>query len=262
MPDPDLPKASVADEDSSAMLIGTDQEWPRRKWTCPGDSTIAAYVDGVLGKLGRRWIELHLSSCRRCRLLLADVVKAQEETDLRLPPVVLMQKAVRLAERRPAPWRWVWVPAIASAAIALFAIAAMVLYRPEQLTLLPPRAPSAPLIAKAGPSLAARAAIPEIVRKPRTAELTASILSPTPDSIVATKKLHFSWKPLPHARDYAVRVVTRDGDLVWGGQTERSSLQLPPDVQFPEGSYFVWISATLDDGRIAKSPPVRFLVKR
>jgi hypothetical protein len=235
---------------------------PRRKWICPGDPTIAAYVDGMLGKLGTRWIEFHLSSCRRCRLLLADVVKVQREADISLPPVELMQRAISLAKRRPAPRRWVWVPATATAAIVLFAMATMVLQRPKELTLLSPRAPSAPLIAKSETAVAPRATIPEIVRKPRTAELTPSMLWPLPGSVVATNQLHFSWKPLSHARDYAVRVVTSDGDLVWEGQTERSSLQFPPDVRLAEGSYFVWITANLADGRTAKSPPVRFLVKR
>jgi hypothetical protein len=262
MPDTNSPKVHLAEEDFLAMLIGTDQELPRRKWTCPGDPTIAAYVDGMLGKLGTRWIEFHLSSCQRCRLLLGDVVKAQREADIPLPPVELMQRAVSLAKRRPAPRRWVWVPATATATIVLFAMATIVLHRPEQLKLLPPRAPSAPLIAKSEPAVAPRATIPEIIRKPRTAELMPSILSPTPGSVVAPKHLHFSWKPISHARDYAVRIVTSDGDLVWEGQTERSSLQFPPDVPLAEGSYFVWITATLADGRTVKSPPVRFLVKR
>lgn len=262
MPDTNSSRVSVADEDFAAMLIGTDQELPRRKWSCPGVPTIAAYVDGMLGKLGTRWIEFHLSSCQRCRLLLADVVKAQREADLPLPPVELMQRAISLAERRPTPWRWVWVPATATTAIVLFAIATIALHKPEQLTLLTPRAPSPPLIAKSEPAVAPRATIPEIVRKPRTTELTPRMLSPTPGSVVATKQLHFSWKALSDARDYAVRVVTSDGDLVWEGQTERSSLQFPPDVPLVEGPYFVWITAHLPDGRTAKSPPVRFIVKR
>jgi hypothetical protein len=262
MPDTNSPKVPIADEDFSAMLIGTDQELPRRKWTCPGDPTIAAYLDGMLGKLGTRWVGFHLSSCQRCRLLLADVIKAQRESDIPLPPVELMQRAISLAERRPTPRKWILVPATATAAVVLFVMATIVLQRPEQLTPLSPRAPSAPLIAKSEPAVAPRATIPEIVRKPRTAELTPTMLTPTPGSVVATKQLHFSWKPLSHARDYAVRVVTSDGDLVWEGQTERSSVQFPPDVPLAKGSYFAWITASLADGRTAKSPPVRFLVKR
>lgn len=262
MPDTNSPKVPSADEDFLGMPIGTDQELPSRKWTCPRDPTIAAYVDGMLGKLETRWIAFHLSGCQRCRLLLADIVKAQREAGIPLPPGELMQRAISLAERRPAPRRWIWVPATATAVIVLFAIAIIVLRRPEQLTLLSPRAPSAPLVANSEPTVAPRATIPEIVRKPRTAEPTPNIISPTPGSVVVPKQLHFSWKPLSHARDYAVRVVKSDGDLVWEGQTERSSLQFPPDVALAEGSYFFSITANLADGRTAKSPPVRFLTKR
>ena len=263
MPDTNSPKVPIADEDFSAMLMGTEQELPKRKWTCPGDATIAAYVDGVLGKLGTRWTEFHLSSCPRCRLLLAGVVKTQREAHSPLPPVELMQRAISLAQRRPAaPRRWIWVAATTTAATVLFAASTIVLHRPEQLTLLLPRAPSPPLIAKSEPPVAARARVPEILRKPRTGEVIPSILSPMPDSVVATGQLHFSWKPLSQVRDYAVRVVTADGDLVWEGQTEKSSLQFPPDVRLAAGSYFVWITANLADGRSAKSSPVRFLVKR
>jgi len=67
---------------------------------------------------------------------------------------------------------------------------------------------------------------------------------------------------ISHARSYEIRIVASDGDLVWEGQTETSSLRLPPGVALKDGSYFVWITAYLQDGRSAKSSPVPFLIKR
>ena len=244
------------------MLIGADHGLPRRKWTCPSDPTIAAYVDGVLGRFGTRWIEFHLSSCQRCRLLVAEVVKAERQTELSQPPVALVQRAIGMAEVRPAPRRWVWVPAAATAATVLFVIAVVTFsfHRPEQLAIRVPAAPSAPLIAKSEPVIMP-GAVPDIVRKKRTAELSPTMISPRPDSVVG-QRLQFRWNPLSHARDYEVRVASSDGDLVWAGQTEKSTLQLPSHIALRNGWYFAWVTADLADGGTAKSPPVRFLIKR
>jgi hypothetical protein len=67
---------------------------------------------------------------------------------------------------------------------------------------------------------------------------------------------------MPQSRKYEVRVVRSDGDLVWEGQTDKSAVQVPAEVTVKEGSYFVWITAFLEDGHTAKSAPVHFLVKQ
>jgi len=126
---------------------------------------------------------------------------------------------------------------------------------------LPP-SPSPPLIAKSEPAVAPRIPVREIVRKNTSEEPLPSIVLPRPDSVVTRERLKFAWKPIPHSRYYEVRVVTTDGDLVWEGQTEKSDLQPPSDVALQNGSYFVWITAYLADGRVAKSSPVKFVVKR
>src|SRR5215469_1289092 len=164
MPDTNSPKAPIADEDLSAMLIGTDQELPRRKWTCPGDHTIAAYVDGVLGTWKRRWVEFHLAGCQQCRLVVADIVKTQREADLPLPPVELRRRAIGLTERKSAHRPRLWVPVGAIVAIVLVATLTVVVRRPEQRTVLPAPRPSLPLTAKSEPPAVPKATVPEIVR--------------------------------------------------------------------------------------------------
>jgi hypothetical protein len=74
--------------------------------------------------------------------------------------------------------------------------------------------------------------------------------------------VEFRWKPVSGSRYYGVRVVRSDGDVVWEGQTEKSTWRLPSDVALKEDSYFVWVTANLADGGIAKSAPLKFLVKR
>ena len=264
MPDTDFPKVSSVEEDLPIMVHPREPEQTQRnrKWACLGDHTIAAYVDGVLTKYRRAWIEFHLSGCQRCRLVVADVVKAQRESDQPPPPAQFIQKAAGLVGGRTTPRRWIWAPVGALAGIALLAVFTIVLRKPQHLVVMSPPAPAAPMVAKSEPTPAVRTPVQDVVRRPRTPELLPTILSPQANSVMNSVRLQFSWRPIPHSRNYEVRVVKSDGDLVWEGQTDQSALELPSQVTVKEGSYFVLVTAYLEDGRIAKSAPLRFLVKR
>lgn len=264
MPDTNSPKVSSVEEALPIMVYQREPEQTllNRKWSCLGDHTITAYVDGVLTKYRRAWIEFHLSRCQRCRLVVADVVKAQRESDQPSPPAQCIQKAIGLVGRGATPRQWIWVPVGALAGMALLAVLTMVLRKPERLVVTSPPAPVAPVVAKAEPTPAVRTPVQDVVRRPRTPELLPTILSPPPNSVMTSVRLQFSWRPIPHSRNYVVRVVKSDGDLVWEGQTDKSALELPSEVAVKEGSYFVLVTAYLEDGRIAKSAPLRFLVNR
>jgi len=263
MPDTNSAKVTRVEENLPIMFFERepDQTLLSRKLSCPGDHTIAAYADRALSKYRRAWVEFHLSRCERCRLVIADVVKAERESDQSLPPQVI-QKAMGLAGRRIAPRRWVWAPVGALAAIALLAIVTVVLRKPQQLVVVPPPAPAASLVAKSEPPPVLHRLVKDVVRKRTNPELLPTILSPQTDSVMHRDRLQFRWKSIPHSRNYEVRVVRTDGDLVWESQADKSAAQLPTDVSLEDGSYFVWITAYLEDGRIAKSAPVRFSVKR
>ena len=88
--------------------------------------------------------------------------------------------------------------------------------------------------------------------------LTRGIVSPQPGSIVPRERLKFEWKAVPNSRYYQVHVATSEGDPVWEGQSEGSTLRPPYDIAFNNGPYFVWITAYLEDGREAKSAPIKF----
>jgi hypothetical protein len=263
MPDTNPPKVTMADEDlRSKLKAGNDESLPARKWSCPEDDMLAAYADGTLREMRQKWVEFHLSGCARCRLLVAEAVKAQRELDLPSPPTDLRWKAIGFAAPRAARQRWVWVPAGALAAVAVLVVTAPILRKPQSLILQSPPSPSAPVIAKSEPVAAPGPAGHEIVRKPTPSEPLPSIVLPRPDSVVTRRGLKFGWRSIAQSRYYEVRVVNSDGDLVWEGQTDKSDLQLPADTVVQDGSYFVWITAYLADGRIAKSAPVKFLLKQ
>ena len=255
---------NMTDEELPEMLFGNrrNHTLPSRGWVCPGDLRIAAYADGVLGKRKTELLELHLASCPRCRLIVADVVRAQRQLDTPQPPLELMRRAVGTVRQDSQSWRWIWVSVGALASIALVATLAVLSREPKQIIVISPPAPSAPYVAKSEPVEAPKASERDLVRKPQTTDTVPTILFPPPDSVVRGDLLKFRWRPISGSRYYGVRVVKSDGDVVWEDQTEKSTSHPPSDIALTEGSYFVWVTANLADGRIAKSPPVRFLVKR
>jgi hypothetical protein len=255
------PKNLQTGDDS---LIERDlHQGKRRTWSCPGDHTVAAYADGVLGKYRRSWIEFHLSRCERCRMVVADTLKARREFDPPFTPAHLLQKARALAVRRPVHRLRLWAPAGALAGIALLvAITTVARHNPEPTIARPAVAPDAPKVARSEPPPTRPEAVPDVVRNRQIPANVLTLFSPQSGGVISSDRLQFRWKSIPRARTYEVRIVKLDGDLVWQNETHESALQVPSEVALQEGAYFVWITASLDSGQLVKSAPVRFLVKR
>lgn len=259
MPDNHSPEI-IGNENFPVMAFeSTDNpgKWP---WTCPSDQTIAAYVDGALRQNKKGRVEVHLAKCERCRLIVADVVKLQREIEVPVPPFEVATRQIVFASTVTRS-RWIWAPAAAMALmIAIAAIFGMLRLQQKLLVVSPP-SPSAPMIAKAEPPGLGHAPVQDITRTPPSRNIRPVILSPLQDSSVRHDELEFRWKPLSRSRYYGISVVTADGDLLWEGQTQVSVLRLPSEIKLKRGSYFVWITAYLPDGQVAKSSPVRFVVE-
>ena len=262
MPDPNSLKLTMGEDDFPAMRSASSKNPPTRGWTCPDDLTIAAYVDNTLSQTRKARVEIHLSKCERCRVVVTDVVKLQRELDLTPPPSELARIPVQLGRAVSARSPWIWAPVAAAALIVLITVTIGLLREPQKLQVMAPLPPSAPMIAKAEPRPSHNAPVSEILRKPQLPEIQPVLLFPRQDSIVVGEHLEFNWKLVSHSSYYEISVVTSDGDLLWEGQTEKLVLHLPSEVVLKRGSYFVWVTAYLPDGRVAKSSPVRFLVKR
>jgi len=261
MPDPNSPNLTMGEDDFPAMRSESSEDPPTRGLTCPDDLTIAAYVDNALSETRKARVELHLSKCERCRVIVTDVVKLQREIELPVPPFEFARIPVQPAPPVSAGFRWIWAPAAAVALMVLITVTIGLLREPQKLLVMAPPPPSAPMIAKAEPLTSLNRPTPEILRKRQLSEALPVILLPRRDGAVVRGHLEFSWTPVSRSRYYEIRVVTSDGDLLWEGQTEKSVLHLPSEVVLKRGSYFVWVTAYLADGRVAKSSPVRFVVK-
>ena len=256
---PDVTRMTMAQENSAAKRRPADEDrgLPHRGWKCPSDERIASYLDAAVDSHSRSRLESHLADCEYCRTLVAELAKVQRDPEMPSLPPGLIQRAVALVPPKSARMHWLWGPAAAMAGMAFLVIAAVVLRSPERLIIRSPSAPG-PAIAKSEPAPTRSAPAHEVVRKPSSADLLPSVLSPRQGSIVERERLEFQWKTVPHSRYYEIHVVTSEGDLAWEGGSEESVLQPPADVTLTDGSYFVWITAYLENGREAKSVPVRF----
>jgi hypothetical protein len=261
MPNTSSPKLTLGEDNFPKMRSESSENPPTRRWICPDDQTIAAYVDDALSQTRKARVKLHLSKCERCRLIVADVVKLQREVELSIPPSEIARKTAQFAPTVSAPFRWIWAPAAAVALIFLITVTINLLREPQKLLVASPPPPSAPMIAKAEPLTSRNIPQHEILRKPQLSEALPVILSPRRDSAVVREHLEFNWTPVSRSRYYKISIVTSDGDLLWESQTEKSVFHLPSSVLLKRGAYFVWITAYLADGQVAKSSPVRFVVK-
>jgi anti-sigma factor RsiW len=94
MPGTNSRNLSMSEENFPAMRSASNQVPLARRWTCPNDHTIAAYVDNALPKNRKARAESHLSRCERCRLIVADLVTLQREVELPVPPVEVTPRIV------------------------------------------------------------------------------------------------------------------------------------------------------------------------
>ena len=261
MSDARPPKVTMADRElTSKYSHGSNGRGiASRKWKCPQDGEIAAYLDGVADGPAKKRMESHLADCEYCRSLVVDVVRLERFDAPALPPG-LTQRAIALVAPKSGRSHWFLWPAAAVAGTAFVGIATLMLRSPQQLIVPSPSAPAAPVIAKSEPAPAVRRRDPDIVRKLAPSGLLPILISPKQDNLVAREQLEFKWKPVPQSRYYEIHVVNSEGDLVWEGPSDQVVLKLPGDLTLRDGPYFVWISAYLYDGRVQKSAPVRFLV--
>lgn len=234
---------------------------PTRRWFCPGAQAIASYVDGVLPGARRSRVQSHLADCAYCRTLVADVVRIGRGTDLPGAPASLAQRATAFVtdgHRRP---RRIWITSAAlGAAVVCTFIAVTFLRNPQPLAPPSRLAPAAPPIPETRALPPVNRPEPDRVRNQTSSQPSPSVLAPKAGSSVTLWPVRIEWMPVPKAVYYQIRIVTSEGDPVWEGQSNGTSLDLPKDAPLKNGKYFVLLSALMEDGHIRKSNPVNFQI--
>ncbi len=243
----------TSDDSMSKRETGRWRSWGLK---CPGDDVLAGYLDGALDDAARTRIESHLADCAPCRSLIGDVAMMQRSDNVSLP-LGLKQRAFASAAPSRNRTRWILIPA-AVAGITCALVATILLRGPKVEMGSISTSPLAPLIAKSETPSSSGQATPNIVRRETTLESLPTLISPQEGSVTGLNKLVFRWKPVAGARYYDINVVTSEGDPAWQAESKNTAARLSPNAGLKNGTYFIWITAYLTDGRVQKSAPVSF----
>jgi hypothetical protein len=222
--------------------------------SCPSETETAAFVDGTLAEAKRGAVITHLPDCSECLNLVSALarVRTQEASAVseNLLAAALGFRSKQVQSKR-APWlRW---------QIALPAAAALVL-----LVSLPPVRQNRSSELPTTEATSMTDSMDRAVRAP-SSELPSDlgsleIFSPLEGSIANPKRLEIRWSETRGGIFYEVEILRDNGDLVWKGRTEETSIRLPANEELQHGEYFVWIRTYLPDGKTLKSPAVGFRV--
>lgn len=227
---------------------------------CPDEHALAAYVDQQLIGAERERVESHLAKCDLCLEQVGFLIK-QSQIQVEAAPSSLVQRAkiAETSERRTAPFGWRSVNWVA-AAVGIMAIG-LIVWRevrptPEKhsTTVATDQRPSVPVIRENKNSAAETA-----VRNASPSESQPLVLSPQPGEIVHPSAFTIRWEPVANAVAYEVRVVTADGDLVWRRRVHENSANPPKQVLQSGSKYFVWVRASLPNGKTEQSAAVGFI---
>ncbi len=216
----------------------------KRTLRCPPSTQLAAYVDARLGENPRSEVEEHLADCAFCLGQIGFLVR-----DSRAPAAVPLPADLLSAARERPNRRFGLVPVPALTALAATALLLVVSVRWQ------PESGFRPV----------QSSIDEVAdRTVRNGAVTASpprVVLPVDGEIVARPPVEVRWSASPGALQYAVQVLSLEGDLVWEDLTGGEGALIPSEVQLEPGQkYYVWVEAQLRNGGTARSGAVAFRV--
>src|SRR6478736_6269232 len=171
---------------------------PRRRWSCPDEETISAYIDRTLDDNRSKPVVSHLVDCTYCRELVATTVKLQSVEDLPEVPAGLMRRALAAGETQSRRWVWRWAPASSAAAALVCAVLIVAVWRaPQELVIHKRPAPTAPAITKFEGPKTGEAPQNGRERKPSSHETEPTMITPQQGQLVSRNHLKFRWNAVP-----------------------------------------------------------------
>lgn len=252
---------AAVDEKSLARYLKTrTQTGDGRRWRCPDESQLAAYVDGRLEAPEREKIKAHLTDCNFCLDQVAFLARLEKAE---LPENVPASVLSRARELAGPPSRVALVPAwgrvAAAAAVACLAVVVTVSIRRAHVTSPSGATASVETPSGAQPAASSPSAETGVVRGQTQTALT--VVFPASDSVVPRKDLQLRWNAVSGALNYDVSLMTADGNLVWEQRADRNSLAVPAGVKLEAGhKYYLMVRADLPEGKTVDSKAVAFSV--
>ncbi len=226
-----------------------------RSASCPTETECAAFIDGTISEPERGLVLTHLSECQHCVNVISAVVRLKSQ-DTGVVPSDLAAAALGLESdtSRTGSIGWPRWQVALSAAAGLVLLLGLPLLR--QSGFLGRQAP--------GDQSPADTSDGEVRSGPPTAGgplIQLQVLSPLEGATVDPSDLELRWIGPAGGLFFEVEIVSDDGDLIWQGSTESTTLRLPTDARLERGKgYFLWIRTHLPDGKTLKSPIVGFRV--
>ena len=229
-----------------------------RRFPCPDEHQLAAYVDQQLIGPERQRVETHLVKCDACLQQVGFLIKQSGESTRSVPSSLLRRaKALRTAADAKILFDWKWASVAAVIAITLGLLVwreVGAITQEHPMVVATAQRPPVPVVRGNSNSEADTA-----VRSVSPADSQPIVLSPQPGAIVPVSDFMIRWKPVPNSAAYEVRIVTADGELVWRKRVHENSVNPPKQVLRPGSKYFVWVRAWLANGKTERSQAISFI---
>ena len=254
------------DSDLARLLALEGKGRGQRRWTCPDEERLAAYVDGHLAPEAQEHLERHLVGCDFCLGQVGFLLRQPEAAMPADVPEALLRRASALTEERagfPARPMLRWGTAAVAAACLVLVLATNLR---RQIPVPPePSSPAAPVapIPSTRSAPTAQPSPPRAVRSLGKVSRELQVVHPREGDVLGPGDVVFRWRPVPGALYYQVRVVTEEGDVVWEERLEGTQLTAPSDLHLVAGQgFFLRVRAYLPDGKAITSRVVGFKTQR
>jgi len=225
-------------------VLRRPQAGPRKRgWRCPDEAALASYAEGRLEESKGDRLETHLDKCAFCSEQVAFLLRAADAPLQERVPAHLLARAEELVPVRfTLGWNPAWSWLAATAAVAALTVAVTLrIQQPEpaapvspvqQAPAVPPRTVEPP--AATAPPVTARTP-PRVERRAHETPQEFALVHPADGATLPRAGLKFRWKPLATALFYQVQVLTEEGNVVWEGRSQETSLRLPENVELAAG---------------------------
>ena len=281
------------EQDLKELLQGRRKRTFRRGSRCPDEMLLTAYVDRSLDIRARESLEAHFADCDSCLDQLAFLVNSDCWGNAVEVPPQLLTRAKRLVSNNRVTgslsgWRWAAITAAAACLLLTFTIVLTVGLRrsatqlsangssvaqqdpgqsPAAVSQVTPTPSNPDVVARSNTPSSARPNLPRpeasapLVRNAQPGNNAPTVIFPRDGSTVRREKLEFRWQTVADAVFYDLTIVTAAGDPVISRQTDRTRLELPPDVDLiSNAKYFVSVRVHLREGKMVRSSIVSFRV--
>lgn len=212
----------------AALLVASESATAPNESACLDDLTVAALAEGALDATAREPALEHLLTCAQCRRRVAEVSSLLRDQAVAAESQAVETWPIGSARGR----RWFRVAGGLAAAAVLVTLVRSI----------------------AGP----RVREPVHREEPVTLISAPILLQPTGD---VARVDSLSWRSVPRATQYRLKLFTREGETVWDSVTDDTVATLPTTVHLVTGATYYWkVEARTDWNRWTASDMVEIRI--